>query len=219
MSIGKLKDHGAAGVTMAVKNLFGITPLALYGGDAPNEGSLTARVKIFHMGERPVPEGVPRELDREIPEGDEVWKYRVPRIVADIFGARPVDLAVIDAVETVIGGEGYWMKDLRPTEPKLLLAGRNGVCTDAVATAVMGYDPQAPHMHFPFPGENHLRLLASVGVGTNDPEKIEVAGLSIQEALHPFRSPEASSARAATQAQGPRWAGCAASYPCYADIA
>ena len=199
VSIGKLKDHGGAGVTLAVKNMFGITPLSLYGGDAPNEDSLTARVRIFHMGARPVPDGLPGEVDRPIPEGEDVSLYRVPRVTADIFGIRPVDLAVIDGIETVIGGEGYWMKDLKPTEPKLLLVGRNGVSTDAVATAVMGYDPQAPHAHFPFPGENHLKLLASVGVGTIDPDRIEVAGLSIQEALHPFRrpnvSPDASTAR------------------------
>ncbi|HUT93139.1 MAG TPA: hypothetical protein VMY37_26985 [Thermoguttaceae bacterium] len=137
---------------------------------------------------------MPGEVDRPISEGGDVSLYRVPRVTADVFGIRPVDLAVIDGIETVIGGEGYWMKDLKPTEPKLLLVGRNGVCTDAVATAVMGYDPQAPHAHFPFPGENHLRLLAGVGVGTNDPDRIEVAGLSIKEALHPFRRPNVAPA-------------------------
>ena len=59
----------------------------------------------------------------------------------------------------------------------MLLAGRNAVCTDAVCTAVMGYDPQAGHMQFPFPGENHLRLLASVGVGSIDLKRIEVRGM------------------------------------------
>ncbi len=189
ISLAKLKDHGSAGVTVAVKNLFGITPLSLYGGDAPNEDSLTARGRILHTAERPVPDGVPREIDLELPADEPLWKFRVPRVTADVLGARPVDLAVIDGIETVIGGEGPWIRNLEPTEPKLLVAGRNAVCTDAVCAAVMGYDPQAPHMHFPFQGENHLRLLASVGAGTNDVDRIEVAGVPLQQAIRPFRSP------------------------------
>lgn len=50
----------------------------------------------------------------------------------------------------------------------------------------MGFDPQAGHKQFPFPGDNHLRLLASKGVGTNDPGRIEVAGLPLKEAVCPF---------------------------------
>lgn len=184
VSLAKLKDHASAGVTMAVKNLFGVLPTALYGNDAPNEDTVSARVALLHMAKRKVPDGVPGEIAHGLPAD---WRYRVPRVTADILGARPVDLAVVDGIHTVVGGEGPWNQGVEATEPKLLLAGRNAVCTDAVCTAVMGYDPQAAHMQFPFPGENHLRLLASAGVGTNDAKRIEVAGLSVKEALHPFR--------------------------------
>ncbi len=50
----------------------------------------------------------------------------------------------------------------------------------------MGYDPQAGHGQFPFPGDNHLLLLAQAGVGTIDPKRIEVLGLPIEKALFPF---------------------------------
>ena len=43
VSLGKMKNHAVAGVTMTVKNLFGITPTALYGDDAPNEDSVESR--------------------------------------------------------------------------------------------------------------------------------------------------------------------------------
>ncbi|MCX5684144.1 MAG: DUF362 domain-containing protein, partial [Planctomycetota bacterium] len=188
ISVAKLKDHGAAGMTAAVKNFFGMPPQSLYGGDAPNEDSLKARVEQFHEGQKIEVPGLPAQVCGPLPEGQEVSKFRVPRIVADCFGARPVDLAIVEAVETVIGGEGPWLK-VKPTAPKLLLAGRNAVCTDAVCTAVMGYDPAAQHMQFPFPGENHLRLLASVGVGTNDLKRIEVRGLTVEKARHPFLAP------------------------------
>jgi uncharacterized protein (DUF362 family) len=183
ISLAKMKDHANAGITLGVKNLFGIAPTSLYGDDAPNEDSVSNRGATFHQGSRAVPDGVPKELDHGLPKH---WSCRVPRITADTFGARPVDLTLIDGVETNRGGEGPWIKGVQPVQPKLLLLGRNAVCTDAVAAAVMGYDPTADHKTFPFMGENHLKLLASVGVGTNDPERIEVRGLAVKEALYPF---------------------------------
>jgi uncharacterized protein (DUF362 family) len=191
ISLGKMKDHEVAGVTLSVKNLFGITPTALYGDDAPNEDSVEARVKPLHMNQRPLPSGVPAQLGANPPNNA---GSRVPRIVADLLGARPVDLAIIDGVDTQKGGEGFWNDGIRPVQPKLLMAGRNAVCTDAVCAAAMGYDPTADHGHFPFPGENHLKWAAEAGVGTNDPARIEIAGLSLKEARFPFRIPPLSQA-------------------------
>jgi uncharacterized protein (DUF362 family) len=183
VSLSKLKQHSCAGVTMTVKNMFGATPCSLYGNDAPGENALTHRTKMFHSGKTQPPAGVPQELDHGL---ERHWKYRIPRITADIYGARPVDLTVIDGIRTISGGEGYWNRGVALEEPKVLLAGRNGVCADAVGTAVMGFNPQADHMEHPFRGENHLRLLASRGVGTNDPSRIDVVGLPLEKALHPF---------------------------------
>lgn len=185
ISLAKLKQHATAGVTAAVKNFFGNTPCSLYGNDAPTENPLSHRTRMFHGGKKSVPDGVPAELDHDCPPDG---RYRVPRIVADVFGARPADLNIVDGVRTMSGGEGYWNRDVATVEPKLLIVGRNGVCTDAVSTAVMGFDPQAPADHFPFQGDNHLQLLADVGVGTNDVSQIEVAGVPLKEAVYPFKS-------------------------------
>ena len=183
VSLAKLKDHGSAGVTMAVKNLFGIAPTSLYGNDAPNENSLSNRGDILHNGKRTVPDGVPGELNHFLPAH---WKYRVPRITADLFGARPVDLAIVDGIEANRGGEGPWCRSVAPIKPGLLLVGRNAVSTDAICTAAMGYDPQTPHWQFPFPGDNHLLLLAQVGMGVIDPRRIEILGLPLDKAVHPY---------------------------------
>ena len=183
VSLAKLKDHAAAGVTMSVKNMFGMAPTSLYGHDAPNENTVSYRGPVLHNGSRSVPAGVPGELDHRVPAH---WKYRVPRITADLYGARPADLAIIDGIECNRGGEGPWNPGVEPVKPGLLLAGRNGVCTDAICAAVMDYDPQAPHWQFPFPGDNYLLLLAQVGLGAIDPKRIEVCGLPIKQALYPF---------------------------------
>lgn len=184
VSLAKLKDHGCAGVTMACKNNFGVVPTSLYGGDAPNENTTHYRGDILHFGRRKVPSGVPAELDHGLAVND--WARRVPRVTADTVGFRPIDLCVIDAVESNRGGEGPWIPGVEAIRPRLLLVGRNPVCTDAVCAAVMDYNPQADHFAFPFQGENHLRLLASVGVGTNDLGRIEVRGVPVKEALCPF---------------------------------
>ena len=39
----------------------------------------------------------------------------------------------------------------------------------------------------PFPGDNHLALAAQQNLGTHRPEDLEVRGLTVQEALHPFQ--------------------------------
>jgi hypothetical protein len=51
----------------------------------------------------------------------------------------------------------------------------------------MGYDPLAKSATGPFPGDNHLALAAELGLGSNDPKDIEVCGLALKDALHPFR--------------------------------
>ena len=145
---------------------------------------------MFHSGRKSPPAGVPGELEHGLPNSATV---RVPRIAADIYGARPVDLTVVDGVRTLAGGEGSWNRCVRMVEPKVLLAGRNGVCTDAVCTAVMGFDPQAPDRKSPFPGHNYLNLLAAVGVGTNDLSRIEVLGLTLKEVVCPFGAAVAQS--------------------------
>ncbi len=90
-------------------------------------------------------------------------------------------------MESVQGGEGPWVKAVRVLEPGLLVAGLNPVCTDAVCTAAMGYDPATGRGQAPFyNGDNTLKLAEEAGIGTADLGRIEVRGLSIQEALYKF---------------------------------
>jgi uncharacterized protein (DUF362 family) len=193
VSLGKMKDHAVGGVTMTVKNMFGITPTALYGDDAPNEDTVQARVGPLHDNRRTLPAGVPAQLGAKPPG---TAGTRVPRIVADLLGARPVDLAIIDGVHTITGGEGPWNEHVEAIQPKLLFAGRNAVCTDAVCAAAMGYDATVGTGKFPFPAENHLRWATEAGLGSNDAKRIEVAGLSMSEARCKFRTPPTAGAKA-----------------------
>ncbi|HTE20572.1 MAG TPA: DUF362 domain-containing protein, partial [Armatimonadota bacterium] len=140
LSLAKLKNHVNAGVTLAIKNNFGVTPVALYGQHQPDENSTSNRGKLFHSGEERPAAGLPQEL---APGSPRRATYRVPRHTVDSIGIRPIDLAIIDGIETVSGGEGPWIGSLAYQKPNLLIAGRNAVCTDAIGTAAMGYDPMA----------------------------------------------------------------------------
>jgi len=185
VSLAKLKTHAIAGVTGATKNMFGITPNSLYGSDAGSSGNEEAtsyRGDILHEGTQAPPSGMPSELAAF----DHDPTRRVPRIIVDLVRARPVDLCVIDGITSVAGGEGPWQPTLRPTKPHVLLMGRNPICTDAVATAVMGYDPTAASGTDPFPCDNHLALAAAAGIGTNVLDKIDVRGLTLAAARYPY---------------------------------
>lgn len=184
LSLAKLKNHVTAGVTLSMKNSFGITPTSLYAQHEQNENSTSSRVDVIHVGSEPPSPGLPAEIASSTPR---VPSYRVPRHIVDVVGIRPIDLVLIDGIETVSGGEGPWCEGLALQSPHLLIAGRNAVCTDTVATLCMGYDPQAAAGTGTFPGENHLNRAAQRGLGTNDPKRIEIVGLPLAEARHPFR--------------------------------
>ena len=187
VSMSKLKNHWVAGVTMTLKNNFGNTPCSLYGGDCGpngNEDPQKERGPVGHNGTTNPPKGVPQELHPETPREQ---GYRVPRIVVDLNGVRPVDLSIVDGIETIRGGEGEWNAGVELVKPGLLLAGRNAVCVDAVCSAVMGYDPRAQRGTGPFlRGDNTMLLAEAVGLGTADLSRIEVAGLKIREAAFDF---------------------------------
>jgi uncharacterized protein (DUF362 family) len=71
--------------------------------------------------------------------------------------------------------------------PGILVAGTNPVCTDAVAMAVMGFDPMAERGATPFETcDNTLRLAEDLGVGTRDVSRIEVVGAAIKDVVFRF---------------------------------
>src|SRR5580658_1896769 len=190
VSMAKLKNHETCGVTLSLKNCFGNLPASIYGDDAgvdePNESPTSGRVKTMHMGRRQPSKSALAELD---PSSSREPGYRVPHIVADLVKARPVDLAIIDGIESIAGGEGPWIKGIRRVQPGVLLAGLNPVCTDAAATAVMGYDPRSARGTAPFRTcDNTLLLAEGHGVGTTDLRRIEVRGVSIAQALYRYEA-------------------------------
>jgi len=190
VSIAKMKEHATAGITLAMKNMFGATPISIYGdqagADEPNEEPRGGRGTVMHYGRRQPSKIAPPENDPKSVRND---KYRIPRIVADTVAALPVHLSIVEGIATMAGGEGPWIRGVRPCAPGLLVAGLNPVCTDAVSAAVMGFDPMADRGTAPFEQcDSTLRLAEFLGVGTRDLKRIEVLGAPIRDAVFKFRN-------------------------------
>jgi uncharacterized protein (DUF362 family) len=188
VSLAKLKEHSTAGLTGAMKNLFGITPTTIYGQgagvDEPSQEAGGGR-SMLHNGDRQPSRTALPELDPQSPRDP---GYRVPRVTVDLVAARPIHLSIIDGIETVAGGEGPWLRNLRSVPPGLLIAGTNCVTTDAVCAALMGFDPMADRGTVPFENcDNTLRLAEERGIGTRDLKRIEVIGLPIAKGRIDFR--------------------------------
>jgi uncharacterized protein (DUF362 family) len=163
MSVSKMKNHYNAGVTHTMKNLYGLAPLQFYKlnkSDTYRSG--------FH--------GTPDQT-----------RSRLPRVIIDINRIRPIHFSLIDGIKSAEAGEGPWIETFTPNTPGVLVAGKNPVATDAVATAVMGHDPTADYPSEPFIRcDNHLNLAAAAGLGTNKLDEIEVLGVSIEKAKYQF---------------------------------
>jgi uncharacterized protein (DUF362 family) len=208
VSVGKMKNHEELGITLSMKNLFGITPELLYGLTPRTPGaSQWVRERVFHYGQVAPPAGVPQEID---PTSDRYEGWRMPRLLTDICGARPIDLSVLDGIETIIGGEGTGMPGVKHGKPGLLVVGRNCVCTDAVAAATMSYNPRAGRHEAPFrlyknpkdhppeqlipPGETHqyadntMMMGEAAGLGSADLSKIDVRGARIKDVVYDFEA-------------------------------
>jgi uncharacterized protein (DUF362 family) len=200
ISMAKLKQHLTAGVTLSTKCVFGSTPNSLYGTDgtdAGNESAVGYRGRIHGDGsagwvytaDPSWTQGPPPGARTDVTPSADAGA-RVPRVVADLNGARPVHIAIIDGITSMSGGEGPWAPTAAFVTPGVMIVGLNPIATDAVGVAVMGYsDPQATRGTPPFQTcDNHLLLAEQAGVGTADLSKIEVLGLSIAQAMYPYPS-------------------------------
>jgi uncharacterized protein (DUF362 family) len=166
ISVSKMKCHNIAGVTHSIKNLFGLVPY-----------------RFYHLS--------PDDKWRSEFHGDNPG-MRVPGVILDLHSMRKVDLALIDGIKTMDGGEGPWNAGsgnaLNPLSPGILIAGKDPVAADAVATACMGFDPTAGYPNAPFlHGINHLAMAAQRGMGVHNPAYIQVAGEAIAAVALPFQ--------------------------------
>lgn len=164
VSVSKMKNHYNAGVTHTMKNLYGLAPYRHYRlSDSDFYRS------AFHGAENET-------------------KSRLPRVIIDMNKARPIHFSLVDGISSIEGGEGPWIPTTHLINPGVLVAGKNCVATDAVATAIMGHDPTGDYPNNPFlRGDNHLNLAMAEGLGTNHLDQIEIVGTPIDKVKIQFK--------------------------------
>ena len=194
VSLAKLKEHRIAGVTLSMKNCFGITPATIYGEDAgvdePSPVAHSFRGSV-HNGSRAPSKSAPAPV-MDVTKWSRDPGYRMPRVVAELAAARPIHLAIIDGVHSMEGGElpGQGPRTMHnAVHPGVLVAGFNPVSTDAVGTALMSFDPMAERGTAPFENcDNTMALAEGLGLGTRDLTKIEVVGTPIAKAKTHYKT-------------------------------
>jgi uncharacterized protein (DUF362 family) len=147
ISIPVLKTHHTTATTLSLKNLFGMAPFELYG--AP-------RIKC-HLVER-----------------------GVEQFFLDMVKAMKPKLAIVDGSIGVEGegpaagihGEGITVNVKKRIGGYLIIAGKDLVATDSIATRVIGHDPYKIR---------YLNMAASQGMGKIDLEEIEVVGERLED--------------------------------------
>ena len=112
--------------------------------------------------------------------------YRIPRVVVDICAARPIDLAIIDGIDSMGGAEGPWSggEGCHPGRAgrrhELRQHRRRGDRGDGLRPdGARGREPVQHVRQLP-------RARGAAGLGTRDLRQIEVAGTPIREARFDF---------------------------------
>jgi uncharacterized protein (DUF362 family) len=165
ISVGKMKTHSIGGVTLSMKNLFGLAPISYY-----RRSSAENNRSFFHEGTS--------------------FDARLAKIILDLNLVRPIHLAVIDGIMTADRGAGPWDAAMTQVKPGVLAAGFDPVATDAAVASVMGFDPTAQAPNAPFVHtENYLSLAHDLGIGTNLPEEIGLEGEPLESVSFPFHLP------------------------------
>ena len=191
VSLAKMKEHAATGVTLSMKNVYGATPITIYGQDAgvdePSIRPHGGRGNVMHFASRPPSKSAPQQKDLTLPKDA---GFRLPRIVAELNAARHVDLAIIEGIKTATGCETNYGSPNRPQaaiNPGVIIAGTNAVATDAVAMTVMGFDPLAEKGKAPFARcDSTLQFGEQLGIGIRDLGKNEILGVPVSDVVFSY---------------------------------
>jgi uncharacterized protein (DUF362 family) len=152
ISLPVLKNHSQTNTTLSIKNVgIGTTPTNIYGG---------------------IPGDNHRFINNTI---DHISPYYLHRFIHDYFLCKPVDFVIIDGLQGSsdgpVGQTGANLADVQENM-RLILASKDPIAVDAVASLIMGYIPEKVR---------HILLLHNTGAGCADPAFIRVNGLILDD--------------------------------------
>jgi uncharacterized protein (DUF362 family) len=175
LNVAKMKNHSAAGVTLGLKNMFGMTPMNPIMGFTKN--SFHGEVPEEQLVKSTPQDKLARQYVREFLQGRPSGHSsdKLARAIVDHNLIFPSSLVVIDGV---IGMEGRGPWDGDPIKSNVLVAGYDLVVSDVVAARLMGYVPEEIPL---------FQYAVQAGLGELDFEGIELAGDDFESLKKQFK--------------------------------
>jgi uncharacterized protein (DUF362 family) len=161
ITVPVMKVH-TPGITVAMKNQIGIAPSTKY-GFSKNVGipQDNYQTKLTHSAENP--------------------KYWVPKEVVDLCYLAKIKYCVVDAIaclelkkEAIRDGDDI----TNLVRMNMIIAGADPVAVDHVSTRLMGMNPD---------DIEYITLGEMVGLGTNNPDNIEILGADLEGTKRRFK--------------------------------
>lgn len=172
ISIACLKTHSSAVVTGGIKNLaIGATPANIYGASQTDNSRMNM---------------VPHDNK----DGD------LHKWIHDYYLCRPADFVILDGLQGYQNGPASAYINSSNEDKmnmRLVMAGRDAVSVDTIASLVMNWDPGSVA---------YLKYLSDSGAGVMDVSKIRVVGKSVDDVRKDFgtiKIPPSGSKKIATK--------------------
>lgn len=166
ITVPVMKIHDP-GITVSLKNQIGIAPSTRYGfsknAGIPQDNYQT---KLTHTAERP--------------------KYWTDKEIVDLCNLAQIKFSVVDAIaclETKKSAIRSGGKITNLVRMNMIVAGADPVAVDHVCTRLMGMNPD---------DIEHITLAEMVGLGTNNPDNIEIVGADFETTKRRFKKSESN---------------------------
>jgi len=161
ITVPVMKIH-TTGVTVALKNQIGIAPSTKYGFwkefGVPQDNFTT---RLIHLKQRP--------------------RYWTDKEIVDLCNLAKIKFNVVDAIACLETNKEVRRKGNSITNfvrMNTIIAGRDPVAVDHVCTRLMGLNPD---------DIEHITLAEKIGLGTNNPDNIEITGADLEQAIVKFK--------------------------------
>jgi len=165
ISLPCLKNHGATGITGAIKNVgIGATPPPIYGWGENNPNIANERWNP----------------DNGVNHGTELNRDPLHNWIHDFYLAKPVDFVIMDGLQGIENGPGAHYRALSSNQEnmRLILASNDPVSIDAIESLIVGQDPAKI---------KYLCDLYTHGAGNLDTRLINIYGKEVHEVKKKFR--------------------------------
>ena len=161
ITVPVMKIH-TTGITVALKNQIGIAPSTKYGFwkelGIPQDNFST---RLVHLEQRP--------------------RYWTDKEIVDLCSLARIKFAVVDAIACLeTNKEARRNGDIITNLVRMntIIAGRDPVAVDHVCTRLMGLNPD---------DIEHITLAEKIGLGTNNPDDIEIKGADLEQTMIRFK--------------------------------